>query len=204
MAGRGATQESRAGLKSSPVAVLDRDGTINVERHYLSEPDQIELLPGAAEGLGLLQRMGFRLLIATNQSAVGRGYITLERLSAIHERLSDVLARYGVRLDGIFFCPHVPWDGCGCRKPRQGMIEKAAAEFGFSPSEAYIVGDKADDIGLGRNAGATTVLVRTGYGREVEAKGGAGADYVTDDLLSAARLIVGLDSSKHVSGVGQL
>ncbi len=168
---------------------LDRDGTVIAERHYLSDPEQVELLGGAAEGLRRMRGLGLGLVLVTNQSAVGRGYFDLARLDEIHRRLRELLAAEGVSLDGIYYCPHTPDDGCTCRKPRPRMLEAAARELGFDPARAFVVGDKECDVELGRGVGATTLLVRTGYGARLAAAGRAGADYVVDDLTEAARVV---------------
>ncbi|MBY0432417.1 MAG: HAD-IIIA family hydrolase, partial [Rhodospirillales bacterium] len=102
------------------------------------------------------------------------------------------LAAEGVALDGIYLCPHAPDESCECRKPLPGMIAQAAAEHGFDPAECFVIGDKAVDVELGQAVGAVSILVRTGYGAEVEKKGGAGADYIVDDLPAAAGVIAGL------------
>ena len=169
--------------------LLDRDGTIVVERNYLSHPDQIKLIPGAAEGLKLLAQLGLGLLVVTNQSGIARGYFDEVRLAQIHERMCDLLAEQGVRLDGIYVCPHMPKDHCGCRKPQAGLVATAAAELGFDPTDSFMVGDKPCDVELGRRIGACTFLVRTGYGTQHEREKTAQADYVVDDLLAAARII---------------
>ncbi len=148
--------------------LLDRDGTVIVERNYLSDPSQVELIPGAAEGLRSLSRMGLGLLIVTNQSGIGRGYFDDARLAEIHGRMCGMLADEGVVLDGIYVCPHTPEEGCDCRKPRTGLISQAAARHGFEPAEAFVIGDKACDIELGQRIGACTLLVRTGYGAQYE------------------------------------
>lgn len=166
---------------------LDRDGTLITERHYLSDPDQVELLPGAAEGLRQLRTIGLGLVVITNQSAIGRGLFDEARLEQIHQRLRELLAAEGVQLDGIYFCPHRPDEDCACRKPRTGLMELAARELGFDPAAAFVIGDKPCDIELGRNVGATTFLVRTGYGAQHE--GATPADYVVDGLEEAARVI---------------
>ena len=176
---------------SGPVVVLDRDGTLNVEVHYLSHPDQVELLPGVVEGLRALRSAGCRLVVVTNQSAIGRGLFDEARLASIHDRLRALLGAHGVTLDGIYHCPHRPDEGCACRKPGPLMIERAVADLGFDPAQAFVVGDKPCDIDLGRGVGATTLLVRTGYGAGHEAAGDAAADFVVDDLLGAARVIIG-------------
>jgi D-glycero-D-manno-heptose 1,7-bisphosphate phosphatase len=165
--------------------LLDRDGTLNVERHYLSDPDQLELLPGVIPALKRLRALGFGLAVVTNQSGVGRGYFTLEKLGDIHQRLRELLAEGGVALDAIYICPHTPDQPCRCRKPLPGMIEQAVAEFGFDPTQAIVIGDKAADIDLGHAVGATSILVRTGC----EQAGACRPDAIVDDLAAAVDLI---------------
>ena len=165
-----------------PALILDRDGTVIEERHYLSDPDGVVLLPGAGEALREARRLGLDLFLVTNQSGVGRGYFSLDRLGEIHQRLTELLAAEGVELDGIYFCPHTPDDDCPCRKPRPGMIEQAAAENGFDPRRAFVVGDKLCDVDLGRAVGATTFLVRTGYGAKEAEDPRVRPDHVVDDL----------------------
>lgn len=169
--------------------LLDRDGTIIYEKHYLASPDGVELLPGAAEGLRMLQQAGYGLIVVTNQSALGRGYLTEDRLREIHAVLENALAEQQVRLDGILYCPHTPQDDCECRKPRLGMLRQAIAQFRFDPAGAIMIGDKPADIELGRRGGMKTVLVRSGYGREHE-QAGLQADLVCDDLTAAAQAIL--------------
>lgn len=169
--------------------VLDRDGTLIEECHYLSDPADVALTPGAGEALRRLARRGLGLVVVTNQSAIGRGIFGPDRLDAIHAEVVEQLAREGVSLAGIYVCPHVPEDGCACRKPRRALLDRAGRDLGFDPADAFVVGDKASDIELGKSAGASTILVRTGYGREVEASGGAGADWIVDDLRQAAARI---------------
>ena len=180
--------------------LLDRDGTLNVEVNYLSHPDQLELLPHTAAGLQRLQAAGWLLVVITNQSGVGRGYFDEAMLVATNERLRSILRAEGVELDGIYYCPHVPEAGCLCRKPSTGLVEQAAAELGFDPARAFVIGDKPSDIQLGTNVGAITILVRTGYGAGHEARGDTHPDYVVDDLATAAALILaegGADRSTH-------
>ena len=176
-------------MKNRPFAMLDRDGTIIVERHYLAEPRQVELIPGAADGLHRLVEMGFGLVVVTNQSGIGRGYFDRERVDLIHRRMSELLTAEGVRLDGIYFCPHRPEDDCDCRKPRAGLIKTAAEELGFDPQAGVVIGDNVCDIELGRRIGATTLLVRTGYGAEVASRASVEPDVVVDDLSAAAQFI---------------
>lgn len=169
--------------------LLDRDGTLIAERHYLSDPRHVELIEGAASGLRRLREMGCGLLLITNQSAIGRGLIDEDRLTLIHQRLIGLLAAEGVCLDGIYFCPHLPEAECRCRKPMTGLVELAANEMNFDPRNCFVIGDKACDIEMGGRVGATTFLVRTGYGTQTAASGGVVADFVVDDLWEAALTI---------------
>ena len=168
---------------------LDRDGTLIVQRHYLSDPEQVELLPGVGAGLRALRAMGLGLAVVSNQSAIGRGYFDQQRLAEIHRRMNALLAAEDVLLDRIYVCPHTPDDRCACRKPEPGLLEQAAAELGFDARSSFVIGDKPCDVELGRRCGATTFLVRTGYGAEYAASGTVAADYVVDDLPGAAETI---------------
>jgi D-glycero-D-manno-heptose 1,7-bisphosphate phosphatase len=168
---------------------LDRDGCIIVERHYLADPLAIELLPGAAAGLRHMRSVGLGVIVLTNQSAVGRGFFDEAHLARIHHRLGDLLQVEGVHLDGLYYCPHTPDEQCRCRKPQPGLLERAAREFGFALQESSVVGDKACDIELGRRMGATTFLVRTGYGAQVAAEGMATPDHLVDSLWDAAQVM---------------
>jgi D-glycero-D-manno-heptose 1,7-bisphosphate phosphatase len=181
-------------MTSRQFVVLDRDGTIIFERHYLSDPGQVELIPGVADGLRLLLDGGLSLVLITNQSGIGRGLFNEATLDLIHRRLIDLLGAEGVCLSGIYYCPHTPVDDCRCRKPRIGMIERAASELGFDPECSFVIGDKSCDIELGRRVGATTLLVRTGYGSQVEAGIVAATDdiapdYIVADLREASTVI---------------
>ncbi|HEX7377818.1 MAG TPA: HAD family hydrolase [Pirellulales bacterium] len=172
--------------------LLDRDGTINVDCHYLRDLEQVELLPNSAAGLAELRRLGLGLVVLTNQSGVARGLFDEERLRQIHDRLRELLRARGVELDAIVACTHHPDDGCGCRKPLPGMAESAAREFGFSPPRAFVIGDKPCDIELGAAIGATTLLVRTGYGGQYATHANVRPHFVVDDLLHASRVIAEL------------
>jgi D-glycero-D-manno-heptose 1,7-bisphosphate phosphatase len=171
------------------MVLLDRDGTINAERHYLSSREELELLPGAAEGIRSLRALGLPVAVVTNQSAIARGYFDVERLEWIHEGLREMLAAQGAEVDGFYVCPHAPDDACDCRKPSPALAVQAAADFEADLSRSFVVGDKPCDIDLGKRVGAVTVLVRTGYGEEFAKAGGAGADHCVADLREAAALI---------------
>jgi D-glycero-D-manno-heptose 1,7-bisphosphate phosphatase len=172
--------------------VLDRDGTLIVERHYLSDPTEVELIGGAAEGLRRLGDMGVPIVVITNQSGIARGYVDGGAVARIHERLRELLTAEGVHLGGVYVCPHVASDRCRCRKPEVELLERAARDLGCDPRTAFVVGDKASDVELGRRVGATTFLVRTGYGVRFVATPDLAPDYVVDDVGRAAQVIEGL------------
>jgi D,D-heptose 1,7-bisphosphate phosphatase len=179
------SSDSRAGRRR--FVVLDRDGTIIEERNYLSEPADVKLLPGAGAALRELRRLGFGLLIITNQSAIGRGHFDEARLDQIHERLRELLSADDVEWDGLYYCPHTPEADCSCRKPRPGLLSQAAEKLCFDLTESIVIGDKESDVEMGRRVGATTFLVRTGYGAEFENR--TAADHVVDDLTGAVNRI---------------
>jgi D-glycero-D-manno-heptose 1,7-bisphosphate phosphatase len=172
--------------------LLDRDGTIIRDKHYLHDPAGVELLPGASEGLRRMIDMGFGLVLLTNQSGVGRGYFEEASVHACNERLAELLRPYGVLIDRMYYCPHAPEDACRCRKPEPGLVEQAVKDFGFDPHDAFMIGDKQADMGVGRNSGARTILVRTGKGAVHEERCRDSADHVVDDLRGAADVIESL------------
>lgn len=169
--------------------LLDRDGTIIAEKHYLSNPDDVELLEGAAEGLRLLYDSGFGLIVVSNQSGIGRGLFTPSELLRVELRLRWMLKAKGIGVEAFYYCPHTPEENCDCRKPQPGLATRAAADFGFDPQNCWIIGDKPADIELAAAAGARGILVRTGYGAIHEAQGLA-ADHVSDNLLEAAKFLL--------------
>ncbi|MEP6714347.1 MAG: HAD-IIIA family hydrolase [Terriglobia bacterium] len=169
--------------------LLDRDGTIIVEKNYLADPADVELIDGAAEGLRLLYDNGFGLIVVSNQSGIGRGLLTGPALARIHLRLEQLLEARGVRLEAIYCCPHTPDDRCTCRKPAPELALDAARDFGFDPGQVWVIGDKPCDIELANCVGARSVLVRTGYGAKHEASG-LRAGHTADNLLEAAKHII--------------
>ena len=174
--------------RSGRYVVLDRDGTLNVEKRYLSDPAELELMPGVAEGLKLLQRRGFGLVVISNQSGIGRGIVGKEVVEAINARLRELLQRQGVKLDGIYYCPHSPEQNCSCRKPSPTMIYQAAEDLNFNPGESFVVGDKCSDVEMGKRANAVTILVLTGYGKEQPMQ--ERADFVAENFSQAAAIII--------------
>jgi D-glycero-D-manno-heptose 1,7-bisphosphate phosphatase len=167
--------------------ILDRDGTLVVDRHYLDDPAQLCFLPGAVEALRIFSLSGHRIIVVTNQSGVGRGRFTLERMHEINARLLQMASEAGARIDAIYSCPHDPAADCACRKPRTQLVLEAAARFGFDPASSVVIGDKSTDVELGRRLGAVTVLIsddgQAADGDWVE------PDHIVRDLLGAAQII---------------
>jgi len=142
---------------------MDRDGTIARYVEYCLWPQEFRLLPGVGHAIRLLNRVGLLVVVATNQSAVARGWLTLKTLEAIHQKMRRELRRVGARVDAIYICPHHPDDGCPCRKPKVGMFQQAAEELGLALADSYVVGDRLLDVRSGQAAGSKTILVRTGH-----------------------------------------
>lgn len=168
---------------------LDRDGTINEDVGYLSDPDGLVIIGGAGKAISLLNAEGVKVIVISNQSGVGRGYYTEEDVEAVNARLKELLEREGAAIDGIYYCSHHPDIDCDCRKPKTGLAEKAALEHEIA-SRAYVVGDKATDIGLARNLLAKGILVLTGKGaHELEGMEEA-PDFIARDLVEAVEWIL--------------
>ena len=167
--------------------LLDRDGTIIVERNYLGDPAGVALLPNAAAGMHKMRELGLGLAVVTNQSGVARGYFDLDAVGRVHDRMAELLRAEGVAVDAIYICPHAPAEACDCRKPAPGMAKQAAAELGFVLADGFMVGDKEIDVQLGHGVGMPSILVTTGQGDAAVTK----AEYVAGDLLDAAGWIAG-------------
>ncbi|MEF3698975.1 D-glycero-alpha-D-manno-heptose-1,7-bisphosphate 7-phosphatase [Desulfolutivibrio sp.] len=151
--------------------LLDRDGTVIVDEHYLCDPARVRLLPGAGQALARLAAAGMRLFVVSNQSGIGRGYFSETGHLAVQARLARLLDDYGVRLAGATFCPHAPDAACACRKPGLGQWEALRLRHGLDPATTAVVGDKASDVAFGKNLGAAvTVLVLTGHGVQEAAR----------------------------------
>jgi D-glycero-D-manno-heptose 1,7-bisphosphate phosphatase len=163
---------------------LDRDGTINREVGVLSDPDEVELLPGAAEAIARLNEDGWLVIVVSNQSGVGRGYFTEEAVEKVHQRLQMILSDEGARFDAIYYCPYHPDTGCDCRKPALGLLRQAVADFDIDVCRSFVIGDKVSDVEMGHRAGCRTALVLTGYGEEAQSKANR-ADFIAPDLYAA-------------------
>lgn len=180
-------------------AFLDRDGTLNAKKlAYVTRPEDLELLPGAAEGVRRLREAGYLAVLATNQSAVARGLVSPAGLEAIHARLAELLAAEGAALDALYVCPHLKEGSvegfslaCHCRKPLPGLLVDAARAMGLALEESVMIGDALRDLRAGRAAGTRTVLVLTGNGAESEKLAPPGlADHVAADVAEAAAWII--------------
>lgn len=176
--------------------LLDRDGTLIRDVGHLSRVEKIELLPGVPEAIRLLRRNGLKVVIVTNQSAVGRGFLTESGLAQIHHELTRLLAISGAVLDAIYYCPHHPTEGlgaygtaCECRKPNAGLAQKAAEELNLDLGRSYVVGDQSSDMELALRIGAKGIRIRDRgpEGGELEDKA---ALVVVEDLWEAAQWIV--------------
>jgi len=174
---------------SRPTIFLDRDGTIIVDKHYLSDPALVELEQGAAEGLKLLCDLGLKLVVVTNQSGIGRGKFGVEAAHAVNARVAELLAAHGVSFAGWYLCPHAPDSDCTCRKPLPGMAQQAHAELGVPLEGCYVIGDKRIDVELGHALGGTGLLVTTGHGQEDVPWAQAQSVPVFDTLLGACEYI---------------
>jgi D-glycero-D-manno-heptose 1,7-bisphosphate phosphatase len=179
---------------------FDRDGTLLVETGYLLHPSMVKPYHFAAEALRLVKEAGFLLVVVTNQSGIARGYLKEADLEAIHARMAALLAEEGVGVDAVYYCPHhiegsVPGYStrCDCRKPGSAMGQRAAAQHGIDLRRSYVVGDKVSDFLFGRNLGAGSCLVRTGYG-DTESRRlvqlGLEDAHIFDNVLEAAKYIV--------------
>ena len=158
--------------KGARAIFMDRDGTVCEEVGYVNHPLRCALLPRSAEAIRRARTAGFRTVIVTNQAGVARGYFEEEMIGRVHDRLRGLLAESGASVDAIYYCAHHPEVGppgyrrdCDCRKPRPGLLLRAAAEHGIDLSRSYMIGDSTKDVEAAKAAGATGVLVLTGYGR---------------------------------------
>lgn len=170
---------------------LDRDGTIARDVHYCRRPEDFEILPTVPEAIRLLNENGFKVVVITNQSGIARGYFTEETLAQIHQKMRDELAKYGARVDAIYYCPHHPDDGCECRKPKTALFHKAARELNIDFYSSYVVGDMQMDVDAGKALGCQTVLVTTGPQSPAPNLQSSidPPDYTTGNLLEAAQWI---------------
>ena len=173
------------------LVILDRDGVINFDSDSLiKSPAEWRAIPGSLEAIAQLNHAGYHVVLATNQSGVGRGLFEVSTLNAIHDKMHRALAQIGGRIDAIFFCPHANDAGCNCRKPRSGLLDEIASRFNVALKGVPCVGDALRDLQAAAAVGATPILVRTGKGVRTEEAGGLPeGTRIYDDLAAAARAI---------------
>ena len=169
--------------ENRPFIFLDRDGTLIVDVPYLSDPERIEFLPDALAGMHAFRRLGYGIILITNQSGIARGLLTEERLATIHDRLKRLLAADGLALDGLYYCPHRNEDHCSCRKPAPGMLKQAANDFPVDMARSFMIGDAPTDIQAGKRFGIKTIQILADKSRPSE------ADYQAASLLEAASIL---------------
>jgi D-glycero-D-manno-heptose 1,7-bisphosphate phosphatase len=146
--------------------ILDRDGVINHDsENYIKSPDEWHPIAGSLEAIAHLNRQGFKILVATNQSGIGRGYFDIATLDSIHEKLMHELAGVGGYIEEFFFCPHLAIDNCSCRKPKDGMIKNMQKKYLLNPEETFFIGDSWSDIKAAQLSGCLPILVLTGNGK---------------------------------------
>jgi D-glycero-D-manno-heptose 1,7-bisphosphate phosphatase len=145
------------------LVVLGRDGVLNRYRtEHVAQPEEWEPLPGALEAVARLNYAGWHVVVATNQPGLGTGLLDMSGLNAVHQRMNELLARQGGRVDAVFICPHTPEDGCDCRKPAPGLLLKISERFGVPASEMVVAGDTVRDLQAAQAAGCERHLLRTG------------------------------------------
>ena len=177
-----------------PAVFFDRDGTLMEDVDYCGDPSDVRVLPGAGEALRRLKNAGRRLFIITNQSGIARGYFTEVTYRAVDAELRRQLG--ADLIDASYHCPHLPDEGCACRKPSPQMLFDAAREHRVDLTQSFFVGDKASDLECGRAAGVRTILVKTGYGETVEE---SRADFVAPDLQRVTDVILKADKNVRPS-----
>ena len=187
--------------EKKPAVFLDRDGTINVDKHYLHKIEDFEFIPGALQAIKTLKNAGYTVVVVTNQSGVARGYFSMGDVIELHEHIQKELAVEGTGIDAFYICPHHPDKGlgklrieCDCRKGQPGLLFQASADLGIDLHRSYMVGDKVADIVAGENAGCRAILVLTGYGRQTRLQIDEEKVNICEDLAAAVDLI--LDQEK--------
>ena len=168
-------------------AFIDRDGTLIEEVNFLSNVDDLRIFPFTYEAVKHLKDAGFLIIVVTNQSGIGRGIYDEIEMKSIHDEMQSQLDNM---IDAFYFCPHLPCDGCSCRKPSLGMIESAMKDFEIDLANSWMIGDKKIDVETGTNAGTRSAMVMTGYGRAHSTQLESMPDVLAEDLLAAVREVL--------------
>lgn len=193
-----------------PAVFLDRDGTINEQMGYINHISRFQLLPGVGAAIARLNAQGMPVVVVTNQSGLARGYFPVALLEAVHEKMHRQLAEDGAHIDALYLCPHHPEAKeacyrlhCDCRKPKTGLLERAAREMVLDLPRSYVIGDRWSDLRCGAAVGATTILVRTGYGRGDASYIGptqtVQPDFVAEDLREAVDWLLRREADQLLS-----
>jgi len=182
----------------NPAVFLDRDGTLNQDPGYISDPEKVVLYPDTGEALALLKKYGLLLIVISNQSGIARGLLTSNEVEAVNEKINLLLSEFKVKIDAFYYCPAHPdystEEECECRKPSPKLLFEAAKEFNIDLQNSYFIGDTVTDIQCGKNAGVTTILVKTGKGEEsfsILQKDNNFPTFVAENLLNACKFILG-------------
>jgi D-glycero-D-manno-heptose 1,7-bisphosphate phosphatase len=172
--------------------ILDRDGVINYDSdHFIKSPEEWKPIPGSLEAIARLCQSDYRVVVATNQSGIGRGLFDMHMLNAIHDKMHKALLLAGGRIDAIFYCPHAADAGCNCRKPRTGMLEDIAARYNVDLKGVPAIGDSLRDLTAAAKMGAQPILVLTGKGKKTQAAGGMPENaLVYPDLAAAVATLI--------------
>jgi D-glycero-D-manno-heptose 1,7-bisphosphate phosphatase len=178
--------------------VLDRDGVINRDSdQFIKSPEEWRPIPGSLEAIARLNQAGYRVVVATNQSGIGRGLFDISMLNAIHNKMHRALAQAGGRIDAVFFCPHSGDSQCECRKPRAGMLQEIGRPFGVDLTGVAALGDSLRDLQAAETVGAQPMLMLTGKGEKTLREGGFPANTVIfPDLAFAAAALISGDQAR--------
>jgi len=193
--------DSQNTMKTKAV-FLDRDGTLNADSvHYIKSVDEFRLFEFTADALRILTRLGYKNILITNQSAIGRDMISIREIENIHKYLKATIRRADAEIHGIYYCPHLPEDNCNCRKPKTGNLKKAIRDFNIDIEKSFFIGDSFKDIQTGAAVGCQTIFVRTGVDspaiKTIETWEPR-PDFITENLLEAAQLIECIERSQNL------
>jgi D-glycero-D-manno-heptose 1,7-bisphosphate phosphatase len=174
------------------IVILDRDGVINHDSAaYIKSPEEWKPIPGSLEAIALLNQAGYRVVVATNQSGIGRGLFDMATLNAIHDKMHQALGQVGGRIDGMFYCPHTQDADCSCRKPKPGLLEEISRRLGVELAGVPMIGDSLRDLQAGAAVGAQPILVLTGKGKKTRKDGGLPEQTVIySDLAEAVQALL--------------
>jgi histidinol-phosphate phosphatase family protein len=191
---------------SAPAIFIDKDGTLIEDVPFNVDPDRITLMPGAAPALASLVEAGYRVVVVSNQSGVARGFFDEEELQPVEHRIRQLLAQFGIPLDGFYYCPHLPQGRvdrfairCQCRKPAPGMLIKSAGDLCLDLSRSWLVGDILDDVSAGNRAGCRTILVNSDHETQWRSGRWRRPGLVARDILAAARAILATGASQEIA-----